>query len=93
MPCEKLTKITTLRLAMKYITTLSGLLRGVEEPERWPSPVGSSDVSEFSTEPEQSPSEFSTEQSPSELAEDSLSPFETFFAEFDYEYSMDRTFS
>lgn len=52
IPCEKLTKITTLRLAMRYISSLSAALRESEEtprPERWPSPL-CSDLSEFSTE-------------------------------------------
>lgn len=88
VPCEKLTKITTLRLAMRYITALSAALRDNPEsdsssPERWPSPF-CSDLSEFSTELEH--------ETTSEFAEDSLSPFDSFFAEFDYEY-MDRTFA
>lgn len=84
VPCEKLTKITTLRLAMKYITALSAALNsGSEEPrpDRWPSPF-CSDLSEFSTE----------QETPSEFAEDSLSPFDSFFAEFDGDY-IDRTFA
>ncbi|CAH0726721.1 unnamed protein product, partial [Brenthis ino] len=92
VPCEKLTKITTLRLAMRYITALSTALRapspregaeGAEggRPERWPSPL-CSELSEFSTE----------QETTSEFAEDSLSPFDSFFAEFDYEY-VDRTFT
>ncbi|KAJ8719443.1 hypothetical protein PYW08_011618 [Mythimna loreyi] len=88
VPCEKLTKITTLRLAMRYISALSAALResGPEEgarPERWPSPL-CSELSEFSTELEQ--------ETPSEFAEDSLSPFDSFFAEFDCDY-IDRTFA
>lgn len=92
VPCEKLTKITTLRLAMKYITALSSALReeNPEEgsmssprPDRWSSPVcSSSELSEFSTELEQE----------TDFAENSLSPFDSFLAEFDYEY-IDRTFS
>ncbi|CAH2230111.1 helix-loop-helix protein delilah-like [Pararge aegeria] len=88
VPCEKLTKITTLRLAMRYITALSTALRdsspdrsSSSRPERWSSPM-CSDLSEFSTE----------QETTSEFAEDSLSPFDSFFAEFDYEY-IDRTFS
>ncbi|CAG5043643.1 unnamed protein product [Parnassius mnemosyne] len=88
VPCEKLTKITTLRLAMRYITALSAALRdsspdrdAEQRPERWPSPL-CSDLSEFSTE----------QETPSEFAEDSLSPFDTFFAEFDY-VDIDRTFA
>ncbi|XP_068631279.1 helix-loop-helix protein delilah-like [Battus philenor] len=88
VPCEKLTKITTLRLAMRYITALSDALRDPSpdhdmehRPERWPSPL-CSDLSEFSTE----------QETPSEFAEDSLSPFDTFFAEFDY-VDIDRTFA
>ncbi|XP_063828485.1 helix-loop-helix protein delilah [Ostrinia nubilalis] len=86
VPCEKLTKITTLRLAMRYISALSAALRDSEtepRPERWPSPF-CSDLSEFSTELEQ--------ETTSEFAEDSLSPFDSFFAEFDCEY-IDRTFA
>ncbi|XP_047997735.1 helix-loop-helix protein delilah-like [Leguminivora glycinivorella] len=86
VPCEKLTKITTLRLAMKYISALSAALRdSSEEPtpsDPWASPL-CSDLSEFSTEME----------SRSECAEDSLSPFETFLAEFDYDTYMERTFA
>ncbi|XP_063364615.1 helix-loop-helix protein delilah-like [Cydia amplana] len=85
VPCEKLTKITTLRLAMKYITALSAALRDSSEeptPDPWASPL-CSDLSEFSTEME----------SRSECAEDSLSPFETFLAEFDYDTYMERTFA
>ncbi|CAK1542947.1 unnamed protein product [Leptosia nina] len=88
VPCEKLTKITTLRLAMRYITALSSALRDTSperegaQPERWSSPFGS-DLSELSTEQENT----------SEFTEDSLSPFDSFFAEFDYEYSLDRTFT
>ncbi|XP_063625125.1 helix-loop-helix protein delilah-like [Cydia splendana] len=86
VPCEKLTKITTLRLAMKYITALSAALRdSSEEPtpqDPWASPL-CSDLSEFSAEME----------SRSECAEDSLSPFETFLAEFDYDTYMERTFA
>lgn len=87
VPCEKLTKITTLRLAMRYITALSSALResspetDSSRPDRWPSPL-CSELSEFSTE----------QETPSEFAEDSLSPFDSFFAEFDYEY-IDRTFT
>lgn len=88
VPCEKLTKITTLRLAMRYITALSAALRdsspepeSSSRPDRWPSPM-CSDLSEFSTE----------QETPSEFAEDSLSPFDSFLAEFDYEY-IDRTFA
>lgn len=88
VPCEKLTKITTLRLAMRYITALSTALRDTSpesesgsRPDRWPSPL-CSELSEFSTE----------QETPSEFAEDSLSPFDSFFAEFDYEY-IDRTFT
>lgn len=86
VPCEKLTKITTLRLAMRYITALSAALNGSDEtrPERWPSPL-CSELSEFSTEPE-------LEAPSSEFAEDSLSPFDSFFAEFDCDY-VDRTFA
>ncbi|CAH2041639.1 unnamed protein product, partial [Iphiclides podalirius] len=84
VPCEKLTKITTLRLAMRYIAALSAALRDGPEidetPERWPSPL-CSDLSELSTEREHS-----------EFAEDSLSPFDTFFAEFDC-VDIDRTFA
>lgn len=88
VPCEKLTKITTLRLAMRYITALSAALReppqsGEARPERWPSPF-CSDLSEFSTERDTT-SEFGG-------AEDSLSPFDEFFAEFDCDY-IDRTFA
>lgn len=85
VPCEKLTKITTLRLAMRYISALSAALNSDTEsrPERWPSPF-CSDLSEFSTEMEQ--------ETTSEFAEDSLSPFDSFFAEFDCEY-VDRTFA
>ncbi|XP_061717683.1 helix-loop-helix protein delilah-like [Cydia pomonella] len=86
VPCEKLTKITTLRLAMKYITALSAALRDSSEepppPDPWASPL-CSDLSEFSTEME----------SRSECAEDSLSPFESFLAEFDYDTYMERTFA
>ncbi|CAF4856981.1 unnamed protein product [Pieris macdunnoughi] len=83
VPCEKLTKITTLRLAMRYITALSTALRDPDaQPERWSSPF-CSDLSEFSTE----------QETTSEFTEDSLSPFDSFFAEFDYEYNMDRTFT
>ncbi|CAG4961620.1 helix-loop-helix protein delilah-like [Colias croceus] len=89
VPCEKLTKITTLRLAMRYITALSSALRDTSperdnnsRPDRWPSPF-CSDLSEFSTE----------QETTSEFTEDSLSPFDSFFAEFDYEYNMDRTFA
>ncbi|VVD03401.1 helix-loop-helix protein delilah-like [Leptidea sinapis] len=85
--CEKLTKITTLRLAMKYITALSSALRDTSpdrdsscRPDRWSSPY-CSDLSEMSTE----------QETTSEFTEDSLSPFDTFFAEFDCEF-MDRTF-
>ncbi|CAH0400246.1 unnamed protein product [Chilo suppressalis] len=87
VPCEKLTKITTLRLAMRYIAALTAALSDSPDtdtrPERWPSPY-CSDLSEFSTELEQ--------ETTSEFAEDSLSPFDSFFAEFDYEY-IDRTFA
>ncbi|XP_059046684.1 LOW QUALITY PROTEIN: helix-loop-helix protein delilah-like [Achroia grisella] len=90
VPCEKLTKITTLRLAMRYISALSATLRdsspesdSTQRPERWPSPF-CSDLSEFSAELEA--------ENTSEFAEDSLSPFDSFFAEFDYEY-IDRTFA
>lgn len=92
VPCEKLTKITTLRLAMRYITALSAALRdpnpddddrgSSSRPERWSSPM-CSDLSEFSTE----------QETTSEFAEDSLSPFDSFFAEFEYEYDIDRTFT
>ncbi|XP_041981227.1 helix-loop-helix protein delilah-like [Aricia agestis] len=83
VPCEKLTKITTLRLAMKYISALSAALRASSpEPESWSSPP----ASEFS---ELSPGQDTT----SEYAEDSLSPFDSFFAEFEYEYDADRTFA
>ncbi|XP_053608517.1 twist-related protein-like [Plodia interpunctella] len=92
VPCEKLTKITTLRLAMRYISALSATLResspegdSTPRPERWPSPY-CSDLSEFSTEQDQ---ELETT---SEFAEDSLSPFDSFLAEFDYDY-IDRTFA
>lgn len=91
VPCEKLTKITTLRLAMRYISALAAALDAGPEaggglrPERWPSPL-SSELSGFSTEPEL---ELET---PSEFAEDSLSPFDSFFAEFDCDY-IDRTFA
>ncbi|CAH0625293.1 unnamed protein product [Chrysodeixis includens] len=95
VPCEKLTKITTLRLAMRYISALAAALRdtgpghaGADadlRPERWPSPL-CSELSGFSTEPEL---ELET---PSEFAEDSLSPFDSFFAEFDCDY-IDRTFA
>lgn len=86
--CEKLTKISTLRLAMRYITALSAMLRegdGSDEPrpDRWSSPF-CSDLSELSTELER--------ETPSEFAEDSLSPFDSFFAEFECEY-VDRTFA
>ncbi|XP_075976752.1 neurogenic differentiation factor 6-B-like [Anticarsia gemmatalis] len=93
VPCEKLTKITTLRLAMRYITALSAALRdsgpedeGGSRPDRWPSPL-CSDLSEFSTELEH--------ETPSEFAEDSLSPFDSFFAEFECDYAdyVDRTFA
>lgn len=98
VPCEKLTKITTLRLAMRYISALSAALRqptneemglecwsssGDSRPERWPSPL-CSDLSEFSAERDTT-SEFGG-------AEDSLSPFDEFFAEFDCDY-VDRTFA
>lgn len=91
VPCEKLTKITTLRLAMKYITALTTALREPSSSEMpsspqsddWPSPLYS-DLSEFSTE---------LEQTPSEYAEDSLSPFDSFFAEFECEYGLERTFA
>lgn len=88
VPCEKLTKITTLRLAMKYITALSSALRepssdSESRPERWSSPL-CSEQSEFSTELDQ--------ETTSEFAEDSLSPFDSFFAEFDCDY-IDRTFA
>lgn len=88
VPCEKLTKITTLRLAMKYITALSSALREPSSdtesrPERWSSPL-CSELSEFSAELDQ--------ETPSEFAEDSLSPFDSFFAEFDCDY-VDRTFA
>ncbi|KAI8432002.1 hypothetical protein MSG28_004531 [Choristoneura fumiferana] len=92
VPCEKLTKITTLRLAMRYITALSAALRDPSSsevevsmstpPDPWASPL-CSDLSEFSTELE----------SRSECAEDSLSPFESFLAEFDYDTYMERTFA
>lgn len=87
--CEKLTKISTLRLAMRYITALSAMLHegdsGSDEsrPDRWSSPF-CSDLSELSTELER--------ETPSEFAEDSLSPFDSFFAEFECEY-VDRTFA
>ncbi|KAI5643221.1 helix-loop-helix DNA-binding domain-containing protein [Phthorimaea operculella] len=47
VPCEKLTKITTLRLAMRYISALTAALRDDRpldepQPERWPSPMCSS---------------------------------------------------
>lgn len=77
-PCEKLTKITTLRLAMKYITALASALRDGSEPL----PQSPQDLSDFSPEP-------STLSEDS--IEDSLSPFDTFFAEFDCDY-LDRTF-
>lgn len=80
LPCEKLTKITTLRLAMRYIAELAAALQapaGAQSPERWPSPP----CSELSG-------------TPSEFAEDSLSPFDSFFAEFDCEYvATDRSFA
>lgn len=86
VPCEKLTKITTLRLAMKYITALSSALQEHPDdsrPERWSSPL-CSELSEFSTEPDQEAS--------TEFGEDSLSPFDSFFAEFDCDY-VERTFA
>ncbi|CAG9123101.1 hypothetical protein JYU34_013789 [Plutella xylostella] len=81
VPCEKLTKITTLRLAMKYITALSSALR--DDREMSPSPW-SSGPSECSTEPR---------DTSSDCAEDPLSPFDSFLAEFDYEYLAERTFA
>ncbi|KAI5642854.1 helix-loop-helix DNA-binding domain-containing protein [Phthorimaea operculella] len=90
VPCEKLTKITTLRLAMRYISALTAALRDDRpldepQPERWPSPM-CSELSELSTEPDPPSSEF---------AEDSLSPFDSFFAEFECDYVdvVDRTFA
>lgn len=84
--CEKLTKISTLRLAMRYIAALSAMLRDdgdAPRPDSWSSPFRS-DLSDLSTELER--------ETPSEFAEDSLSPFDSFFAEFECEY-VDRTFA
>ncbi|XP_049875273.1 helix-loop-helix protein delilah-like [Pectinophora gossypiella] len=85
VPCEKLTKITTLRLAMRYIAALSAALREAEAPTAaWASPR--SDRSGHSGRSD--PDAASTE----EFAEDSLSPFDSFFAEFECDY-VDRTFA
>ncbi|GBP50322.1 Helix-loop-helix protein delilah [Eumeta japonica] len=90
-PSEKLTKITTLRLAMRYIAALSAALRDHTPVHNSPP---RSDLSDLSVDLDldldsglRSDADFN-----SDLAEDSLSPFDSFFAEFECEYT-DRTFA